>query len=201
MRAGIAASGIRPAPVPEWFGESETVPTGAGAVVLRLHTGSYAPYPSWMTVGGSAATLLGTAGPYSSSSTVTRLVSAWWCPNPGPDGELAADVSTTNTTERHHWTLYCRGLRPGEVQTGYNNSQATVTQHAPALDPGGLMLSCHSARGAPPVAEHAYVDGGVVSGPNVATVSAAWTVGDDQPTRWTSYRYHSMVSVALNPGV
>ena len=26
---------------------------------------------------------------------------------------------------------------------------------------------------------------------------AAWTVGDDQPTQWTGYRNHSLLSVAL----
>ena len=185
----------------KWIGEAPTVPAGAGAVVLRLHTGQD-PYPSWMTVGGSAATLLGTAGDYVAGNSVTRLLSAWWCPNPGPGGALAANVLTTNIEERHHWTLYTQGFHPGEVQTGSNNTNTAITQHAPALDPGGLMLSCYSVRPSGlATAGHTYIDSGAVSSSYAYAVRAAWTVGDDQPTKWTGYRNHSLLSVALNPGV
>ena len=198
---GVLASSVAAVVGGEWIGESQTVPAGAGAIVLRLHA-SQSPYPSWMTVGGSAATLLGTAGSYVSGDTVTRLVSAWWCPNPGPGGTLAANVPTTNTSERHHWTLYARGLHPGEVKTSSNDNTTAITQHAPTLDPGGLMLSCYSVRPSGlAVAGHASIDSGAVNGGTFGlSVRAAWTVGDRQPTQWTGYKNHSLLSVALNPG-
>lgn len=196
MRAGIAASGIRPTPAPEWFGAVGTPPPGASALFIRAHNGQ-SSYPSWVTIGGSPAELLlsGT----STGSSVPRLISMWWCQAPGPGGEVVSDVGSGGDVWEQ--VLYVAGLVPGEIQHNYNGGNATVTPHNPTLSPGGVAVSIlHHRTLVLPAPNHGYFDSGSEASPdNVSMVNGVWTAGVDLPTDWTAVRYHAQMTVALNP--
>lgn len=200
MRAGIAASGIRPVPAPEWFGAVGTPPPGASALFIRAHNGTY-EYPTEVSVGGSAAELLSLGTDI--DGTVPRRVSMWWCADPGPSGEVVSDVGSGD--DRYVWeqVLYVAGLVPGEIQHNYNGSNPTVVPHNPTLAPGGVAVSTmHHRTVDPPVPNHDYFDSGGTGTPpnyNVSMKSGVWTAGADLPTDWTAVRYHGQMTVALNP--
>lgn len=196
MRAGIAASGIRPVPPPEWFGAAETPPEGSAALVIVVHYGSLA-YPTDISVGGSAAELLSLG--ISEGGTVVRRVSMWWCADPGPSGVLAGAIN-----DAYRWTqvLYCSGLEPGEIMQDYDgNYNATAKPHAPSLVAGGVAVSMlsHRGDGGAPVANHEFFDTESRADGNVSRVTARWTAGTDLPTDWVGHRYHAQMTVALNP--